>query len=109
MNDTISRKAAIEALLEKGQSSRRYKIGEIWELNFDEIREALATVPSTKPRWISVFERLPKYSDSVLVSTCDYEIDIGSYFSNMWHINGCGPVEDDVILAWMPLPEPYGR
>ena len=49
MNDPIERQAAIIALLEKGQSSRRYKIGEIWELNFDEIREALATVPSAEP------------------------------------------------------------
>lgn len=49
MSDLIDRQAAIIALLEKGQSSRRYKIGEFWELNFDEIREALATVPSAEP------------------------------------------------------------
>ena len=49
MNDLISRNEAIDALLEKGQKSRRYKLGEIWELNFDEIREALATVPSAEP------------------------------------------------------------
>ena len=49
MSDLIRREDAIDALLEKGQSSRRYKIGEIWELNFDEIREALATVPSAEP------------------------------------------------------------
>lgn len=48
-NDFISRQAAIEALLEKGQSSRRYKIGEIWELNFDEIREVLNSLPSVEP------------------------------------------------------------
>lgn len=54
MSDLISRQDAIYALLEKGQRSRRYKLGEIWELNFDEIREALATVPSTEKRgkWI---------------------------------------------------------
>ena len=55
MNDLISRQDAIYALLEKGQKSRRYKVGEIWELNFDEIREALATVPSAEPKkgkWI---------------------------------------------------------
>lgn len=46
MSDLISREVAIDALLEKGQQSRRYKLGENWELNFDEIREALATVPS---------------------------------------------------------------
>ena len=32
------------ALIEKGQSSKRYKLGETWELNGEEIREALATV-----------------------------------------------------------------
>ena len=50
MTDLISRQDAINALLEKGQRSRRYKLGEIWELNFDEIREALATVPSAYPK-----------------------------------------------------------
>jgi len=48
MSDLISRQDAISALLEKGQRSKRYKLGEIWELNFDEIREALATVPSAE-------------------------------------------------------------
>ena len=49
MNDLISKKAVELALLEKGQSSKRYKLGDIWELNFDEIREALATVPLAQP------------------------------------------------------------
>ena len=49
MSDVISRKEAIEALLEKGQRSRRYKLGEIWELNFDEIREVLNSLPSAVP------------------------------------------------------------
>ena len=42
----ISHEATILALLDKGQRSRRYKIGEIWELNFDEIREAVETIPA---------------------------------------------------------------
>ena len=46
MSDLISRQDAISALLEKGQRSKRYKLGEIWELNFDEIREALTSVLS---------------------------------------------------------------
>lgn len=49
MTDYISRQAAIEALLEKGQYSKRYRLGDIWELNFDEIRETIATVPSAQP------------------------------------------------------------
>ena len=33
-----------EALVEAGQSSHRYKLGETWELNLDEIRNALSKV-----------------------------------------------------------------
>lgn len=40
----------IEALIEEGQRSKRYKLGETWELNLDEIRKAIATVPTTQPK-----------------------------------------------------------
>lgn len=46
MIDYISREEAILALLKKGQHSKRYKIGETWELNFDEIREAIKAIPN---------------------------------------------------------------
>lgn len=46
MDDYISREAEILTLVEKGQSSRRYKIGQVCELNFSEIREAIATIPA---------------------------------------------------------------
>lgn len=49
-DDTISRQAAIEALLDKGQHSRRYKLGDIWELNFDEIREVIDDLPAAEPK-----------------------------------------------------------
>jgi len=48
--DAVSRKAVYDAMVEKGQRSRRYKLGEIWELNVTEIREALDTVPSVTPK-----------------------------------------------------------
>lgn len=41
-NDLITRREVELVLLEKGQRSRRYSLGEVWELNFDEIREALS-------------------------------------------------------------------
>ena len=107
MSDLISRQDAILALLEKGQRSRRYKLGEVWELNFDEIREALETVPSAEQQWIPVSERPPKYSDSVLVSLFDDEIDLGSYYCDTWHTREDGSVEDGIVLAWMPTPKPY--
>ena len=39
-SDLFTRRDAELALLNKGQKSQRYKIGERWELNFKEIREA---------------------------------------------------------------------
>lgn len=50
MGDYIEREAAILGLLEKGQHSRRYKLGDVWELNFDEIREAIAGIPAADVR-----------------------------------------------------------
>lgn len=45
MSDLISKQAAREALLKKGQSSKRYKLGETWELNWLEIEDALSSIP----------------------------------------------------------------
>ena len=48
-HDLISKRDAYLALVEKGQASRRYKLGETWELNGKEIREALDALPSAQP------------------------------------------------------------
>lgn len=50
MKDTIYRQAVIEALINKGQSSRRYKLGDVWELNFDEIKEVINALPPAADR-----------------------------------------------------------
>lgn len=49
MGDLISRKAVFDALIEKGQNSKRYKLGENWELNLPEIIEAINALPSAEP------------------------------------------------------------
>ena len=49
MDDLISRRQAINELVNKGQLSTRYKLGEFWELNGQEIRETLNAVPSAQP------------------------------------------------------------
>ena len=49
MSDLISRQATYIALVEKGQASKRYKLGETWELNGEEIREVLDALPSAQP------------------------------------------------------------
>ena len=46
VNKYITKKDAINALLEKGQHSNRYKLGETWELNLLEIQEAIDKLPA---------------------------------------------------------------
>lgn len=50
MDDLISRQAVKLAIVEKGQASRRYKLGETWELNREEAWEAIDSVPSAQPK-----------------------------------------------------------
>lgn len=118
VGDMVSKKAVELALIEKGWSSKRYKIGENWELNADEIKEALATVPPVYPeqQWIPVNERLPaKKEEQYWICT-----DTGYQCQCRWTNNCFGIVvsEDwgwkilDIpkytkVVAWMPLPEPY--
>ena len=46
MSDYIDRQAAKLAIVEEGQRSKRYKIGEFWELNRNEAWDAIDSVPS---------------------------------------------------------------
>ena len=45
MNQYITKKSAVDALLRKGQESKRYGLGETWELNLFEIQEAIEAIP----------------------------------------------------------------
>lgn len=58
-NELITRKNIELALLNKGQHSRRYKLGDIWELDYYEIREVLDDIdadaqPVVHGEWIPV-------------------------------------------------------
>ena len=75
MSDLIDRNGAINALLEKGQRSRRYKLGDIWELNFDEIKEVMKAVPSVEPErktgeWIALDRDIQGYTSTYECSEC---------------------------------------
>ena len=108
-DDQISRQATLEALLDKGQHSRRYKLGDIWELNFDEIREVINALPAADPHWIPCSERLPMPGEYYLVTrqffgwNCtEYrEIDIAKYDFDGWHTKATK------VLAWCELPKPW--
>ena len=83
--DAVSRKAVYDAMVEKGQRSRRYKLGEIWELNGTEIREALDTVPSVTPeqkrgKWNAYYHGInetPSFTYSC--NQCGYSAPYGLY------------------------------
>lgn len=72
----ITKGDAVLALLEKGQHSKRYKLGETWELNFFEIQEAIDDMPSAdvqpvkRGRWEQIGEQSAKCTacDCVLKS-----------------------------------------
>ena len=104
VGDMVSKKAVELALIEKGWSSKIYKIGEIWELNADEIREALATVPPAQPepRWIPCEERPPEESGIYLTK------DSFGSMRKRWYttVDGWGRAKD-MPTAWMPLSGVY--
>ena len=120
MSDLIDRQAAIEALEELARA--RYK----WSTDArDEIKGidvsicAIDEVPRAKPadNWIPVSERLPESDAIVLISVrCrkyDGSIGVvvvdGSYWelAGEWYSENMGGLNDDDVLAWQPLPEPY--
>ena len=86
-----------------------------------ELAEALDKVIKAleEQRWIPVSERLPE-DEYVLISKTPTKIS-GSKWSVaiairtadprsrkiQWRDSGFGVIQDDKVLAWMPLPEPY--
>lgn len=56
MLDLVARGDVLDALIEKGQNSKRYKWGESWKLNLTEIKEAVESVPSAYPEMITIEE-----------------------------------------------------
>ena len=61
-------------------------------------------VDSNEPHWIPVTERLPEKNGAYLVTADGFPVSIKFYSADSY---GWGEEWRRVIIAWMPLPEPY--
>ena len=128
-NDLIFRQAAIDALARMmprsytpdGSHPADEEIFMAQEV-FADCIEALEILPSAQPeqRWIPVTERLPENDNEVLITVWDAEDDYvevykGFYQGHEWWTqwcHGCSKIKDEpcgenIVIAWMTLPEPY--
>ena len=109
-DDLISRQAAIEALGERPMVwvGSDYELGARNQYDADVL--ALETVPSAQPeqRWIPCSERLPDDDRTKVVTLANGNAEAG-YYSNgdWWCIGDTISLENPIVIAWMPLPEPY--
>lgn len=65
-----------------------------------------------EPKWISVSERLPEDEQEILFSTKTGRTHSGKYHdddsANQWYSHrDKARAWNNVVNAWMPLPEPY--
>lgn len=64
-----------------------------------------------RPEWIPISERLPEEGLTVLTFDTNGDIEFGAYEDGTWEwlAESCTDywTGNDVVIAWMPLPEPY--
>lgn len=93
--------------------SENYKDGVI----MDAFKLAIDTLRTEHPKWIPYWERLPEedVDDSYLIAwvpsnaKCDHPhyYQVADWEDGDWTNIDFGDFEEIIILAWMPLPEPY--
>jgi hypothetical protein len=84
-------------------------------VKYDDMVNCVKNMPPAtpqEPRWIPVSERLPEDRELVLCSSKRGGVFEGKYFDDetdcQWYaFRNDEFVRNDVIDAWMPLPEPY--
>ncbi len=64
-DECVFKQDVINALVEKGQASKRYKLGEIWELNGKEILEAVGAMKPADVVLRSCFNRILAENDTM--------------------------------------------
>lgn len=104
-DDSISRQAAVDALIAQANHEGAYGY-----IDAKEAEDVLMALPSS-PRWIPVTERVPKERVNVLIT---YIIGNDRYTAEnciedgKWGIEGLRFLYPDIeVLAWMQKPTPW--
>lgn len=106
--DCISRKEVFNQIFYSTDNSGDVVLGSELRSRF----ERLPSVTPQEPRWIPVSERLPEDEQEILFSTRTGRVHSGKYHddgsANPWysHRDKCR-AWNNVVTAWMPLPQPY--
>ena len=100
-DDTISRQAAVDAVLGV------IPYDEYW---LEQVNKAIEALPSAQ-QWIPCSTEMPPTGKNVLVTLVDGAVTDGERWKpqeGKWFLfsDGVNGLDEDV-LAWMPLPAPY--
>lgn len=103
MDELISRQDVLDAI-------DKYILGKE-EDETCEVRELLRLItkiyhmPSAQPRWIPMKERRPEKDGRYLCTFQGKAVHICMYLNGCFRLYGYN--KDNLITAWMPLPDPY--
>ncbi len=123
MDDLISRQAAIDAscTCHGGVHCNHYPCNDVQAImdlpsvQLQDIARDIATIIENEkdmrvvlkqPRWIPCSERLPTTKDDYIITVKDKSLKWTDYVE--WNADyHWWEYDDDMVIAWMPLPEPY--
>ena len=107
MNDTISRKAAIDEFEKELSGKYNYNMRER-AIGFVGVKSILEKLPPAQ-QWIPCSERLPEDDVEVLITDDSGGVQWLGIDSMMSYEDGSGRfwISSQNPTAWMPLPEPY--
>ena len=120
MRELIERQAALNALI--------YAVKNVGVLDANDIRTVFKALPTVQPevlacgngeliaklepQWIPVSERLPEESEYCIITANDgvgHRTTFAKFQkkAKSWNLTGARSYWR--VIAWMPLPEPYGK
>lgn len=100
MSDLISRQQAMAL-----RFTRAINEDGIIYVPLGEYLKGIKSLPST-PQWIPCSERLPRTKDDYIITVKDKYGTWTDYVEWSADCHWWGH-DDDMVIAWMPLPEPY--